>query len=305
MKKKSSAPPAPELHPYKFPLANLTVGGIEFTEIKNGKIRNRISFELGGFKCELRRSPETFYLKHKDCFGRSLHTGELIVHDVPIDKKAAVKQMAEEVAELLSFAINSQVDCFGESYDGQSIRRSIHGIALGNTPALSASQLPSFLTQVWPGYRVLRAFRMLHIVFEYILTSQLPGQPFEVKILLGSVTLECLKSTFAQTRGYQYHKPAWRRISVPPKADPMKEPQLGFAALLTEMLGEVNMPAPLPAIIELRNEVVHNGISIKPHGDQLVAYQATQDLLREYLLRRLGYHGVFRQFSDWSQNTIP
>ncbi len=53
----------------------------------------------------------------------------------------------------------------------------------------------------------------------------------------------------------------------------------------------------LGAIMSLRNEIVHSRISRTPRTHQEEIYESCQDLVREYLLRLLGYTGKFRLFS--------
>ena len=71
-----------------------------------------------------------------------------------------------------------------------------------------------------------------------------------------------------------------------------------FKALLLDMFKQVNMPSPdLSAIVDLRNDIIHSGISQTSGDHQQDIYDNCQDLVREYLLRLLGYTGNFLLYS--------
>ena len=45
--------------------------------------------------------------------------------------------------------------------------------------------------------------------------------------------------------------------------------------------------------VDLRNEVLHTGVASLTHAQQKLQYDAATDLIREYLLRLLGFRGAF------------
>ena len=69
------------------------------------------------------------------------------------------------------------------------------------------------------------------------------------------------------------------------------------------MLNEVGMKKGLKRIIRLRNEIIHSGLSRKSHRAQFTMYEKIHDIIREYLLRLLKYHGNYLIYSSAS-NTI-
>jgi len=68
------------------------------------------------------------------------------------------------------------------------------------------------------------------------------------------------------------------------------------------MFQEVEMNPTLTPIVELRNDLIHSGLSLKSHNEQTAIYNACQDMIREYILRLLGYTGDYFQFS--TPNTV-
>ncbi len=290
---------------YRAYIANLLVQGEERTNLPNGGwIRNRTRFRLGGFDFELLRTPESFSRPVSEMKGEFHYTHDLIVEDVPRDDLPKVERIVGEVAELLSFGTLSHVVKFALHYDGATSRRAVRGTALYFRPAFTqGDEIRQLLTLAWPMYRKLRRRRKLHVVIDYLVTGE-TGQPLEVKLLVVSAVLECLKSTYAAQAGYKYHKPAWRRISSPPRANPRNEPKASFEDLLKEMFRKVGMRRPLRRLIQLRNDIVHNGVSGRPYEAQFATYDYAQELVREYLLRLLGFRGSYYSYSGRTMRTI-
>jgi hypothetical protein len=290
---------------YRAYLANLLVQGEERTDQPGGGwIRNRTRFRLGGFSLELLRTAASFATPASQMKGGFHYTHDLIVENVEPSDLAKVERIVEEVTELLSFGTLSHVVKFGQQYDGSTNRRSVRGVALYFRPAFTqGDEIRRLLELTWPTYRKLRRRRKLNVVMDYLVTGE-TGQPLEVKLLIVSAVLECLKSTYAKQAGYKYHKPAWRRISSPPKPNPKNEPIVNFEKLLREMFGKVGMRRPLRRLIQLRNDIVHNGVSARPHESQFTTYEYAQELAREYLLRLLGFHGQFYSYNTRTMRTI-
>lgn len=293
---------------YRFLVANFLVRGEEWTELPDKKrIRNRVSLKLGGYDIDIIRTPESFDLTIAKAKGTFAYTTDIVVHNVRPSQRRHVEQLVDEIAELLSFATMSQVVRFGGDYNGKISRQSVSGQTLYFRPALGAShgaQIKDFLVRTWPTYHRLRKRRMLNIVIAYVVTAELSHQPVEVRMLLGFVALENLKSTYAREAGYKFVKSAWRRISTPPKSNPAKEPIAGFEDLLREMMMAVKMKRSLKRIVQLRNQIVHNGVSPRPIQSQIKGYFDTQDLAREYLLRLLGFKGTFYGYNNMDSRTL-
>jgi hypothetical protein len=293
---------------YRILVANYLVKGEEWTELPDGsRIRNRVCVRLGGFDIEIVRTPESFNLTTADAKHRFNYTTDILVHNVRPDQKKRVDALIDEVTELLSFATMSQVVRFGDEYGTRSSRQEVKGLTLYFRPTLGAThgaEVKRFLEMTWPAYHRLRRKRMLNVVIDYVVTTELPHLPVEVEMLMSFVTLECLKSTYAKEAGYKFVAPAWRKISAPPKANPKSEPMVGFEDLLHEMMRAVKMRKSLKRIVQLRNHIIHNGVSPRPLRSQMKGCFDAKEIIREYLLRLLGFKGQYSRFNDMKIRTI-
>jgi hypothetical protein len=281
------------------------VQGEERTTLPSGAwIRSRTRFRLGGFDFELLRTPESFSTRPSEMKGGFHYTHDLSVADVRPSDLKRVERIVEEITELLSFGTLSHVVKFSQQYPEATYRRSVRGVSLYFRPAFTeGDEIRRLLELTWPLYRKLRRRRKLNVVIDYLVTAE-SGQPLEVQLLIASAVLECLKSTYAAVAGYKYIKPAWRKLSVPPKVNPKKEPLLSFEELLREMLAKVHIRRPLRRLIQLRNDIVHNGVTGRPYDSQYASYENSQELVREYMLRLLGYTGKFYSYSKRTMKTI-
>ncbi|MGZ7126099.1 hypothetical protein ACXWOB_09560, partial [Streptococcus pyogenes] len=75
--------------------------------------------------------------------------------------------------------------------------------------------------------------------------------------------------------------------------DPVTKARLGFQDMMNLMFSAVGMAPGLQPLVDLRNEVLHTGVASQTHAQQKLQYDAATDLIREYLLRLLGFKGNF------------
>jgi hypothetical protein len=129
----------------------------------------------------------------------------------------------------------------------------------------------------------------------YFAHSQFDGDPLELALVKSFVLLEHLKHTYAVDRGYPYIRGFFRLVGA---TDARPGPRWPFKALLTEMFQDVGMSPELDSIVDLRNEILHSGLSFLPHERQWKIYETAQDTLREYLLRLVRYSGTYFPFSS-------
>jgi len=294
--------------PYRILVANYMVKGEEWTDLPvGGRIRNRIRVRLGGFDFQIIRTPENFNLTVAEAKGRFCYTTDIVFDNIRPNQRQRVDALVDEVTELLSFATMSQVVRFGDEYGTGSSRQAVKGLTLYFRPTLGAThgaEVKRFLELTWPAYHRLRRKRKLNIVVDYVVTTELPHLPIEVEMLMSFVTLECLKSSYAKQAGYKFVAPAWRKISIPPKANPKAEPKLVFEKLLHEMMKKVKMRKSLKRIVQLRNHIIHNGVSPRPFKSQMKGCFDAKEIIREYLLRLLGFKGQYSRFNDMSLHTL-
>ena len=127
---------------------------------------------------------------------------------------------------------------------------------------------------------------------------ELPNLPLEVKLGQMFIILENLKSTYANYSEIPFISGFYRELSIPPKSNPKKEKRLSFENLLSQMLIDVNIKVSLKRIIRLRNEIIHFGLSRKPSSSLNKNYDFCHDVVREYLLKTMGYNGNFWIYSS-------
>jgi hypothetical protein len=190
----------------------------------------------------------------------------------------------------LAFAVVSEVGALGYTYahaqPTQQTRPFLGRICAG-WPVIdirSGQALRIFLEQAWPVYHAIEKKRQLNIVFDYFVLSQLSRQPIELQLVVTFVLLENLKSTYARERGIPFKKGKFRKPDEHQKEYP-------FQALLEAMLLEVEMSPDLSKIVTLRNEIIHSGITQLDTNERIKIWGFAQDIVREYLLRLLGYKG--------------
>jgi len=279
--------------------ANCPILGEEYSESEGHRRLDTINFEHEGFHFRLVQQPDSlgFNAAHRDQFH---HTTEVYVSEVKDDNLSTVHRLLHELSWLLSLATYSDVVYFGYDFP--------HGTTLGESwsvrgrlryfrPMLETREgavIRHYLKCVWPAFSALCESRKLNVIVHYILLADRPEQPLEAGLIFSFVALESLKSTFAATQNIPFVKRCFRKISNPPKARVRDEPCYSFEDLLQEMLAAVGIRnAVLNPIVQLRNEIIHNGISQQTHAANRHVYNACHDMLREYLLRLLGYKDAF------------
>jgi hypothetical protein len=103
--------------------------------------------------------------------------------------------------------------------------------------------------------------------------AELPSQLLETQLIQIFVVMENLKYTYARAKKHPFMEGFFRKISSPPKPN-------------------------LNRVIDLRNEIIHSGLSRKPPRTLIRTYEICQDIVREYLLRLLGYDGEYLIYSQ-------
>ncbi len=210
------------------------------------------------------------------------------------------KNIANDICSLLSFASMSQVVAYEYEFGQNKKRMSFIAEALYFRPVIETNDgesIKNFLEYTWVNYRKLKSKRRISEVIHMLTTCELPSLPLEVKLGQMFIILENLKSTYARYCEIPFIAGYYREISTPPKSNPKKEKTLSFENLLSQMLKNTNINVGLKRIIRLRNEIIHFGLSRKPYSSLNNDYNFCQDVVREYLLKTLGYHGDYFIYS--------
>jgi hypothetical protein len=259
--------------------------------------RGLVRLTLDGQAVELRQQQWVVHgTSWSDLRGEWRYTTDLYVDGVTEAARDGVIQICERLAELLGFATASEVVVFGWEHAAGSpvaYKRSTLGeinyfIPVVNTRDGDAVRL--FVERTWAGFVRERDRRKLPAVFHYLALAEREGTPLELKLAILFIVLEQLKHSFAVSNGYVFIRP---RSHVPGTATPTRGSGRGFEALLREMFAAAGMAPALSTVVELRNEILHSGLSDRPFRELATIRGDTLMLIREYLLRLLGYSGVF------------
>jgi hypothetical protein len=279
-------------------LTNCLVYGEHRLDLPDGRwVLGLIRFSLGGFSGELRQQPWVIQEKSwRNLDGQWRHTTNVHLPAIAADKADAARTFLENLAELLSFATTSEVAVAGWDHEAgvtRGSRRSTSGTMQYFLPVIDTHDgeaVRLFLECCWDGFLREREQRNLPAVFHYLALAERKETPVEAKLAILFIVLEQLKHSFAVTHGYPFFAP---HFHVPGTTTPSRASARGLKALLGEMMNEVGMSPSLGPIVQLRNEILHSGLSTRPFPELMKMEGAIVALIREYLLRLLGFRGTY------------
>lgn len=283
-------------------VANLLIGGHEVTHLPNDSyVRDIIRFNCDGREFLFRQNLDAISSKVRSPIGTLCETTVVEVENVNPAELAEVLKTINAICWLLSFATQSRVVCYGHDYsDGTSLgyRQAVIGVANHFRPVFDfhdSEIIKNYIEQTYPNYKQLVEKRKLYAIFEYLYQAERATQPTEIRLLLLFISLENLKDTYAKEMGFPFKKGFYRKPPTPRNKD---GDTYKFKELLYQMFQSVQMSKDLQKIKELRDEIVHSGLSHKSHSEQIMIYEEVQDLLREYLLKLLNFRGKYFLYSS-------
>lgn len=257
---------------------NSKVQGESFSEEVDGKVvRDTSVFTCEGQRFVLQTKPE--------------QRAEILVENVGPQQVTATMEAIERICWLLAFATQSQVACYGHNYPDGTPHKLLNSIHRPGQEAdhvinpADGAAIRKFVDQTYPQFKALESARSLKVVIDYMLQAARPGLPMECKLVFLSVLLENLKHTYGTHLQYA--------IKGGKFVDPVTKARLGFQDMMNLMFSAVGMAPGLQPLVDLRNEVLHTGVASLTHAQQKLQYDAATDLIREYLLRLLGFKGNF------------
>ena len=257
---------------------NSKVQGESFSEEVDGKVvRDTSVFTCEGQRFVLQTKPE--------------QRAEILVENVGPQQVTATMEAIERICWLLAFATQSQVACYGHNYPDCTPHKLLNSIHRPGQEAdhvinpAGGAAIRKFVDQTYPQFKALESARSLKVVIDYMLQAARPGLPMECKLVFLSVLLENLKHTYGTHLQYA--------IKGGKFVDPVTKARLGFQDMMNLMFSAVGMAPGLQPLVDLRNEVLHTGVASLTHAQQKLQYDAATDLIREYLLRLLGFKGNF------------
>lgn len=278
-------------------LTNCLVGGHTTSEHEGTWYRDTITFELEGRAFVLKQHADVIR-DRRNFVGIQAVTSEVLVFPVTPTDVEEVLTVIERLCWLLSLACLSPVSIHGHDYPAGKFGGARHttvGVGQYFRPTIhirDGAAVKSFVEQTYPAFVHLEDTRQLKVVIDYLNQAETDHLPTECQLVFACVLLENLKHSYAVEVGIPFVKGHFR-VSNNPKAD-----TVAFSALLTKMFQAVGMKPVLKPIVEFRNTLLHQGLSGKSHQENDVMYDKMHDVLREYLLRLLDFHGSFPTYAS-------
>lgn len=280
-------------------VANCLIAGDEITHHADGSwIRDVVSFKCNKWVFKFRQHPNVVKRDIEPLKGTFCNTSNVEVDGVNPNQVNKVLEILEDICWLLSFTCESKVVCYGHEFEDSKHFKSIFGSANNFRPPIEIADgtaVKNFIEQTYPVFKKLNKKRKLKVIFDYLIHADELNQPSEIRLLLLFTTLEGLKDTYAKELGLPYIDGFYRKAS---KKQGKKGETYKFEELLKIMMKSAGMYKGLKQIVELRNEIIHSGLSRKSHSQQWKMYERIQDIIREYLIRLLGYEGNFFTYSS-------
>lgn len=288
-------------------VANCLMGGDEITRDGTSWTRDLVTFTCAGFQFTFRQAKNVVAGNIEELKGTFAETSEVVVKDVAESQVQKARETLEKICWLLSFAGMCRVICYGYEYpasSGHTHFSSVVGAANYFRPSIdirNGRTVKEFVEQTYDQYFRLEKSRKLNVVIDYLVQAERPGQPTELKLILAFVALESLKDTYARSISIPYVKHYFRKPTTRISGIGAK---FTFEELLEKTLRAVQMRKGLKRVIRLRNEIIHSGLSRKPHARQWAMYEGIHDLMREYVVRLLGYRGYYLTYASASNLAV-
>lgn len=285
-------------------LCNCLIGGHKVTQgPDDGWTRDRIEWNLDGFDVCLQQKREIAVGNVTKFNNAWHHTTDVVVNQVGKNDRKKAMETVIDLSILLSFICECRIWPFKWEYPDGSGRYGINtsvGTAQYFRPVIeirNGEAVYSFVHNVWNEYKKAKKKRKFKELVHYLALTELPENPIELKLIIAFTIFENLKNTWARTKRIPFAAGYFRNMSHPPKANIKKEPKYGFEEMLHSMLKNVKMKKGLKRIVKLRNDLIHSGLSRRPFQSQLKTYEVCKDIIREYLLRLIGYCGEYHPYS--------
>jgi hypothetical protein len=286
-------------------IVNLPGYGRKVTHHKSGGCtRDKTQLKLGEYAVLIKQRKSALNFDANKWRGKQHDTSTIFVSKVRSLEEGAV--IVDDLCWLLSFAHSSHVQAYHYSYGKNAKFHGVQGTFNQWRPPFHSGvgEVSEFVEQAWPNYQKLKSSRPLPAFIHMIGASDLGGGLLEAQVSASVQCLESIKSYFAMTEGARYN--------ITEKKDGtfwQAGKKMEFEQLLKLTLQDVGMtvPSSFKVIKRLRNALVHRGFiretdkitkfifgNSPPGGMHTAMFgvmEDAQDILREYILRLLGYKG--------------
>ena len=269
-------------------IANCLIHGDKFE--RDGS--SILDLVLNGNQISIIQRPEiSTYITARDSFhGKLINTTKIIVFNVEENNLENIRLMIYSLCHLLSFLTCSQVRFHSQEYPRHSSSSAIVGKTNIYHPVIDIKDgniIRDFIQSVWGKFITIEKIRNLDMIFDYIHNANYPDPTIESKLVFSFVTLESLKHSFATVKGYPFIKNYFRKTN---------NEAFNFTELLEQMFNEVGMVFSNKKMVkDLRNEIIHSGVSQFDFNYNFKIFVETQNLIREYLIKLLGYSKNFNK----------
>jgi hypothetical protein len=293
-------------------IVNLPGYGEDSTSHKNGGwTRDKTQLKLGNYAVTIKQRKSALKFDGNEWRGKQHDTSTIFVSKVhSLQEGMAV---VDDLCWLLSFAHSSRIQAYHYSYGKRAKGHGVQGTYNEWRPPFHSGvgRVSDFIQQTWPNYQKLKATRPLSAFIHLIGASDLgDGGLLEAQVSASVQCLESIKSYFALTEGARY------KITEANDGQFLRGKKvMSFEKLLKLTLEDVGMklPSSFETIRRLRNALVHRGFiretdnvtkfifNTTPargmHGAMFGVMEDAHDILREFMLRLLGYKGKWCAYS--------
>lgn len=304
---------------FRAKIVNLIGYGEKVTMRRDGSwARDKYCLNLDGHYVVIKQRKRVLNIKKNSVRGQMVDSSSITVSKIKSFEDGV--ELVDDLCWLLSFATQSSVAAYEFTYGSRKKQRSIMASYNAWRPPFGSGigKLSDFVTQAWPNYQKFKRNRPLSALIHMIDASDLSGALLESKITSSMQCLESIKSYFALTEGARFG-------IVEDKTGKFLDArgrEISFGELLRRTLADVGMPLPpsFEKIKRLRNALVHRGFiretdnvtryifgslsAGEMHAAMFEVMEDVQDILREYMLRLLGYKGDFCTYSSHAHKTI-
>jgi hypothetical protein len=292
-------------------IVNLPGYGEQITHRKNGSwARDKTQLKLGDYAVTIKQRKSALKMDGNEWRGKQHDTSTIFVSKVSSLEEGEI--VVDDLCWLLSFAHSSHIQAYQYSHGKRAKGHGVHGTYNQWRPPFHSGvgKVSDFVQQAWPNYQKLKATRPLPAFVHMIGASDLGNGLLEGQISASVQCLESIKSYFALSEGARYKIAEnasgtfWRG-----------KKEMHFGELLKLALEDVGMklPSSFDTIRRLRNALIHRGFIRETdnvtkfvfrnvpaggmHSAMFGVMEDAQDILREYMLRLLGYKGKWCAYS--------
>lgn len=273
--------------------------GIEATDTESGGwVRNKISLSVAGLSIDIYQDPEFINAKKSELRGQFLKSTKLVVKDISENDIGDVVEIVKRISYLLSFATCSEVIFYAWNIEGtkKSHVWSVRGKYYYFRPpfcCVDTSHIKKLVEHCFDAYSEAYEQRSLNVVVDLLNTPEVNNLQIELKLATLFILLENLKSSYAKSKGYEYKRGFYWSVN---------NEKYNFQTLLLEMFNSASMEVSLTRIKNLRNEIIHSGLSHLSFDEQFLIYANSRDIITEYILRLIGYKGCFSPYESRGMN---